>query len=149
MPEYFDKEKLSFKDIIFNTIQDIEKKALIEFRGGQKRTIIHGNWSESYTEPDSRKEFIQGVEFLYDLLHPMIKNKENYPPAYKEYFTTINKECDGADSKIKELLNDLEEQKITKEEYVVQKTRLMRSLFRTLILSLNVTNILKKSGGVG
>jgi len=149
MQEYFKKEKITFKDIIYQTILDIEKKSLIEFRGGQKRTVVHSNWSETTIEPDSRKEYIQSIECLYDLFYATITNEENYPPKYKEYFKTINKDCEEIEKQVDNLLKQFEKKELERDEFVIQRLRLMRKLFRVLMLALNVTNIAKKTGDVG
>ena len=133
MPEYMKKEKRTFMDIVYETIQDIEKKSLIEFRGGQKKTIIHGNLSETIIEPDSRKEVIQAIEFLYDLLYSTINDKESYPPRYKRYFGTIKKETDKIMGESEKILKEFEGEKLDREKYVIQKVRLMKKLFRSLM----------------
>lgn len=141
MPEFIGKEKRTFLDIVFDAIHSIGEKSLVEYRGGQKRTLLHGNWSETIVEPDSRKEAIQSIEFLYDLTYSKFRNEKNFPPAYKEYCKEIGVDSDEIVKKVEELLKKYESNKLTLEEYTTQKLRFMKKLFRILMKGVEYSGI--------
>jgi len=136
MPEYFQKEKIERKDIIIEIIREIGKKALIEFKGGYSKTVIHGDWQEEVYIPDSRKEYIQGIEFLSDMLIPDFD--KDMMDAYKKIEKVID-----------ELLENYEKEKITKEDYVVNKLKQTRILFRELMIFLNRIKFFKHKMVIG
>jgi len=141
MPEYMGKDKRTFIDIVFDAIHSIGEKSLVEYRGGQKRTLLHGNWSETIIEPDSRKEAIQSIEFLYDLTYSKFRNEKNFPPAYKEYCKEIGSDSDKIMKQVGELLNKYEGDKLSLEEYTTKKLRLMKKLFRILMKGVEYSGI--------
>jgi len=143
MPEYFQKEKIERKDIIIEIIREIGKKALIEFKGGYSKTVIHGDWQEEVYIPDSRKEYIQGVEFLSDMLLPDFDKDMN--DAYKKIQDVI----DGALKKYEKEDTADKKDSITKEEYVVIKLKQTRNLFRALMIFLNRIKFFKKKMVIG
>ena len=141
MPNYVEKEKRTFIDIVFDAIHSVGEKSLVEYRGGQKRTLIHGNWSETIIEPDSRKEAIQSIEFLYDLTYSKFRNEKNFPPAYKEYCKEIGNDSDKIIEQVEGLLEKYENDKLGLEEYTTKKLRLMKKLFRILMKGVEYSGI--------
>lgn len=120
----------SFKEIVFTILKKIGEKASIEFKGGGRKTVDHGNWSEVIDVPDSRLEFIQLVEHLSDLLVP------EFSKDTKEKYDAINK-------KVKEQLEKRKEKKISEVEYTLIKLELMRELFRSIMFNLKKGGYMK------
>jgi len=136
MPEYVKKEKIERKDVIIELIRDISKKALTEFKGGYTKTVVHGDWVEEVYIPDSRKEYIQGIEFLTDMLLP------DFDKTMKEKEKDIRKEIEG-------ILKKYEAGEIEQGEYVIEKLKLIRKLFRQLNLFLDRIKFFKRKTVVG
>jgi len=131
MPSYATKEKIEYRDIVIELIREISKKALVEFKGGYWKKEVKGNVLDEIYIPDSRKEYIQGIEFLSDLLLPSFDKKMiNH---YEEIMEEVDK-----------ILKEYEENKLKSEEYVIKKTRLMRRLFQVLMIFLNRIKYFKK-----
>ena len=134
--EFQKKQELDFKTIVFRVIDSLSQKALVEYRGGEKRTIIKGDWSETTITEDSRKCFIQGVEFLSDLLIP------EFDKQTLEKYEDINK-------RLKELLEKINQKEIEKEDYILQKLELMREMLRMIMFRLKTTGYLKRQSVTG
>lgn len=131
MPEYATKEKLTRKDIIIELIREISKKALVEFKGGYTRSVIRGDHVEEVYVPDSRKEYIQGIEFLSDVLLPEFDTK------MKEEYKKINEKING-------FLKEYEDGKIKQIDYVIKKLKIIRTLFQELMIFLERIKFWKK-----
>jgi len=131
MPEYAVKEKIERKDIIIEVIREISKKALVEFKGGHTKTVIKGDWQEEVYVPDSRKEYIQGIEFLSDILLP-------------DFDSIMKKEASDIEEELAELLKQYDENKIDHETYVIKKLKTMRKLFKYLMIFLERIKFFKK-----
>ncbi len=138
MPPFTTKEKVTIKDIVLEHIKAISLKALSEFKGGYWKKEVKGNFVEEVYIPDSRKEYIQGIEFLSDLLLPDFDKKMN----------DKNKEIKEA---VNTLLKNLEdkEKKFDSNDYVIGKLRLMRKLFQQLMIFLKRSKFFKKKIIVG
>jgi len=136
MPQFTPKEKVTIKDIVLEHIKAISLKALSEFKGGYWKKELKGNFVEEVYVPDSRKEYIQGIEFLSDLLLP-------------DFDKTMKDKNKEIKEKIKSLLKDLEDKKIGNNDYVIKKLRLMRNLFQQLMIFLKRSKFFKKKIVVG
>jgi len=106
----FDKNKLSFKDIILLHLKKIGEFSSTEFRGGfwETRTKIVGGLGieDRYYVPDSREVYSNSVEYLADMLSPY----------FDEDMRTAEEE---ANKKIEKVWNDnTVEEKLETEEDV-------------------------------
>ncbi len=141
MPDFTPKPKLEERDIILEMVQEVSKKFLVEFHSGtHKRVIHHGDWHEEITEPDSRREAIQGTELLTSLLRPHFKNKKYEGLKMEEKHTTLLK-------KRKELVAKFEKTKKTsddEDELISNRLLLARDWFGELIMLLHQTNYLRR-----
>lgn len=131
--DFIANQKIDERDIIFEAIRDIKSKYNKEWRGGQKEIHFTANGREEVYIPDSRIEFCQMVEFLFDLLLP--KFDEPMQKAYKEIEPELNKIYD--------------DKKLSSEDFTIHKTRLMRKLFQQLNLLLARTGYLTKKNKTG
>jgi len=136
MVMYTPKERTTIKDIILDHIKEISKKVFNEFKGGYWKKEVKGTFVEEVYVPDSRKEYIQGVEFLSDLLLP------DFDKKMREKNTEIEK-------RIKNSLKELEDTKISRDDYVTQKLRLSRKLFQQLMMFLKRSKFFKKKLIIG
>ncbi len=134
--EFQAREKITERDIILEYIRSIGQKFLVEFKGGYWVEVDHGNWMEKKYIPDSRKEAIQSIEFLSDLLLP------KFDAQMQRDYDEIMKEVD-------KLLSDFEGEKIDHERYIILKMRLMRRLFQKLNLLLQRTQYLQRKAVAG
>ncbi len=108
-----------------------------EFRGGYKKPIINGGLTYEDYVPDSRSEYIQGIESLSDILLPqydddMIKAAE----LYNKEIEKIEKELEGKDVRMGDDNHTM---------LIRKKLKLVRTLFRELNLLLKRTNYLKSA----
>jgi len=131
MPEYSTKEKVEFKDIVIESLRKLSEKAFTEFKGGYWKKEVKGNFVEEVYVSDSRKEYIQGIEFLCDLLLP------RFDEAMTKSYIKITEE-------INKLLKDYETGTIKQEDYVIMKIRLMRKLFQDLMMFTEDIKFFKK-----
>ena len=129
------KYKISFRDIIFNIMQQIGRNANVEFRGGYWEEKPHPNPNVNMTVkvyvPDSREVYSNQVEFLYDLLY----NHFDKPTLKK--LEDIEKEK----GELKEYSDQSE-----KIEYRTKRQRLNRKLFREISIFLAKENYFETSG---
>ena len=121
MASYSQKQKEDYKDVVLGVVKKITEKTSIEFRGGYYEKKLMGNSVEEVYVADTRKEYLQMVEMLSDLLLP------KFDKAMRENYKTINKE-------VVKLLKEFEEDKKTQEEYVIAKLKFMRKLFQKLMI---------------
>lgn len=106
-----------------------------EFRGGYKKAVINGGLTYMDYVPDSRSEYIQGVESLSDILLPQ----------YDEPMTKAAKIYTNDLDKIEKELED-KDVRMGDDNHTVlirKKLKLVRTLFRELNLLLKRTNYLK------
>jgi len=137
MPDYsIDKERLSFEEIILQHITHILEKALIEFKGGYLKREIVGSLVSEVQIPDSRKEVIQGIEFLSDILLP------RFDPIMNKDYEDINIQLDIN-------YKNYNENKISSEDYIVNKLKIMRTLFQKLNLLLGRIGYFKRKMVIG
>ncbi len=133
MAFYTDKKKeISHRQIVFETIKDLQKKAAIEYKSNLKRIVDHGSWSETIFMPDSRKEFIQLCEFLSDLLFP-------------EFDADMEKKYKKIIEKVESNLKEINNKKIIDNAYLNNKLELMREMFRELMTFLKRKDYLKET----
>lgn len=131
MAEFKSKDPLDERGIILEIVQEVSRKFLIEFKGGeQERVIFHGTWMEKVTLPDARQEAIQGVELLTYLLRP------HYNDPKTESLKMWDKDKE-VEKKKKELLDKQEKGELEGEDYTKEKLLLMRDWFGELIMLLN------------
>jgi len=114
-----EKHKKSFRDIALVHLNKILELSCDEFRGGYEEKKIRGNFVEEVYVPDSRKRISQAIEFLSYLLQP-IYNKDT-----EDKSKLIKKE-------VEENLKKFNDNKITKEEFRINKLKLMKELFEQL-----------------
>jgi len=108
-----------------------------EFRGGYKKPVISGGITLMDYIPDSRSEYIQGVESLSDILLPQYD--EIMVAASGKYIKGIDEIEKELESKDVRMGDD------NHSKFVRKKLKLVRELFRELNLLLKRTNYLKSS----
>ena len=124
-------EETTFKSLILNHLQRILELSKQEFRGGQTRTVLHGNWKEITIEPDVRRQMSQAIEFLSFLLQPY-------------YDDEMKKKSDEIEKKRKENIKKYGDGKgkFDRDDFRVQKLSLMKDLFENLCIFLQRVEIL-------
>lgn len=130
MPDY-SKDKITEKDIIIKSIGDIQSKFLQEFRGGYKEKKIIGNNVEEVYVPDTRKEAIQAIEVLRDLLLP--KFDEEMKRVHRLLIKQIKKER-----------KKFQDGEMSRELYITNKLDYMQRIFQQIIIMLDRTKYFKK-----
>ncbi|KKN17793.1 hypothetical protein LCGC14_0962160 [marine sediment metagenome] len=129
------KEKLEFREIVLSHIRKISDITTVEFRGGYDKETVVGNQIVKEYVPDSRKQYIQTVEFLSDILLPYFDKEMN--DSYKKIMGKIKPMTTGI--KAKKKLTDREVR-----NYTLKKLGLCRELFQALSLLLFRTKYLRK-----
>lgn len=132
---YNKKEGTSIREIILEHLKKILEISRCEFRGGYYEEKFTGNVNEKIYVPDSRKQYIQAVESLSDVLLPY-------------YDKDMEERAKAIDIEIEESLNTFEKSKKStgsKEHnvYVITKLKLMRMLFQQINYLLHRNNYLK------
>jgi len=130
------KQKIEFRDLVLEHMRKILEITSIEFRGGFEKEIIIGNQIVKEYIPDSRKQYIQSIESLSDVLLPYFDKK------MKEKYKEITKKIDSLTENMKK-----KEKPTDKEirEYTLTKLELCRKLFQSLNLLLKRNDYLKGS----
>jgi len=130
------KQKIEFRDLVLEHMRKILEITSIEFRGGFEKEIIIGNQIVKEYIPDSRKQYIQSIESLSDVLLPYFDKK------MKEKYKEITKKIDSLIENMKK-----KEKPTDKEirEYTLTKLELCRKLFQSLNLLLKRNDYLKGS----
>ncbi len=132
------KPKLEERDIILELVKEVSKKFLIEFKSGDHKKIVHhGNWHEEITEPDSRKEAIQGVELITSFLRPHFNDKKCKELGMEKKYQALIK-------KRKSLLQKNKDS----DKFIRDKLLLARDWFGELMMLLHKTNYLRKKRGM-
>jgi len=130
------KQKLEFKDLVLQHLKKILEITTSEFKGGYyKESVINNILTKEYI-PDTRKQYIQSIESLSDILLPHFDQKIKEP--YKTISEKIKKLTEGMKKKKK--LTDLEIR-----DYTLDKLEFCRELFRELNLLLKRKDYLKGS----
>jgi len=134
MAEYHTKKKgISFQGIIWKTLESLKEKSSNEYRTPEKKMIIHSNWTESVLEGNSRKESIQLIEFLIDIL-------------YQEFDKgTINK-YDKIIEEINAQKNLSNAGKLDLDDYIIFKLEKMREILRLIMHRIKDRDYLKGLG---
>ena len=130
-------EGLTFRTIVLNQVQRIASVGSKEFRGGywqKKYKMVSGlKVDEEYYVPDSRKEYANSINMLYDLMIPK--------------FDKIMMEDD---KKIKEELEVLVEKakstKMNSDDFANKEVRIYRKLWQALSNLLNRLDYLQSYG---
>jgi len=134
--KFYKKDKgTTFQEIIWKTLEAIREKSSLEYRTPQEKMVLHSNWSEKIIEGDSRKESIQLIEFLSDIL--IQEFDEDTLNEYNRIMKIISEMRKKTD--LKEMDN---------EDYVVEKLFLMRELFRKIMFLLKEKEYFKGFGGM-
>jgi len=130
------KQKIEFRDLVLEHMRKILEITSTEFRGGFEKEIIIGNQIVKEYIPDSRKQYIQSIESLSDVLLPYFDKK------MKEKYKEITKKIDSLIENMKK-----KEKPTDKEirEYTLTKLELCRKLFQSLNLLLKRNDYLKGS----
>ena len=68
------EQQLTIKVIALRQIQKIVNAGSVEFVGGYKKKIIHGDYIFEEYVPDTREVYINSILMLRDLLHPYFDN---------------------------------------------------------------------------
>lgn len=128
-------EKIEFRDIVLEHLKKILELTRLEFRGGyiQKKNV-GGIVEETYI-PDTRKQYIQAIESLSDILLGFFDK-------------TMNDKNKDLNEKMKEQLKKFKDSKkeigsVEHNEYMIEKLILSRSLFQELNLLLHRKDYLK------
>jgi len=129
------KEKTEFRDIVLEHLKKILEITRQEFRGGYIQKKVVGGIVEEIYIPDTRKQYIQSIESLSDILLGFFDNK------MKEKSKSLIK-------KTKEELKNFEDsgKEIGSEEhnkYIIKKLKFMREVFKELNLLLHRKDYLK------
>ena len=114
---YYTKQKntVTIKSIVLDTFKDIETLLSQELRGGFTNRKYNGNSFEDVYIPDTRKVYIQKIEFLIALLYPHFDDDiNNKYTATKKQLTKLYAES-KANSNF--------------ENYITEKLELMREMF--------------------
>lgn len=134
----YQKDERSFRSLIMDLLEAIIKISSQEYRGGYWTEKIVGQSIERTYVSDTRKQYIQSVQTLKDLLLPHFK-KEKIVPIYEK----IQKQY--------ELLEDEKIDKVQKGDqnydavlYSIKQLKLMQQLFRELNNLLHNSQYLKK-----
>lgn len=124
----FNKEQLTFKDIVLQHLKKIGAFASVELRGGYFQDRIKNMGGASLTErtyiPDSREVYSNAVNYLSDILFPhfdeeMRKQEEEHNKKLKEV--------------LKKIWDDEEnEREAKRQKYREKKAENRRKLFRDL-----------------
>lgn len=130
------ESEITHKQIVFETIKDLERKAAIEYKSNLKKEVDMGNRIQIIDLPDSRKEFIQLVEFLSDLLFA------EFDVGTKKIYEGIMKEVEESAKKFNEEQNSTQSQRTI---YANNKLEIMRKLFRAIMCFLKKNDYLKSS----
>ena len=108
--------KVTEKDLVMTHLREILTITRKEFRPAYSVVTENGGIRQETIADDNRKAYIQAVESLSDILAP--------------YYDDKTKEVEAAI--LKELDELREKSEGESEEYIKQKFRLMRKLFRQL-----------------
>ncbi len=133
MPEYATKDKISFKEFVLFCLKEIFNLSCKEFRGGYWIEKEGKAGIEKIYIPDSRKCYCQAIENFAMILSAHFDKLGNLKKEYNEII-----------GKVDELIKQLDENKIDREEFIVKKLRLMKKLFgrlNFLLKELKITSI--------
>lgn len=108
------QKKVGMMEVIMQHLIKIGEISRQEFRSSYTNTIEQNGIKQEIIIPDNRKQYIQAIEFLSDLLFPY------YDADMVELENNMLEEI----GKLKSEKND--------EDYIIGKFHLMRSLFRKL-----------------
>jgi len=144
----YNKNSISFKDIILLHLKKIGEYASVEFRGGyweKKTRIVSGQiLEERIYVPDSREIYSNAVEYLYDMLYPyfdeeMSKAGEKAEKETKEAFNdnTVEVEPEREDQNPNEarkyrIFDNVQDRKSFRSERRITNRKLFRELCRFL-----------------
>ena len=139
--EDFSQEKEKLKDIVLQHLKRILELSTQEFAGGYEKEVLIDNRLSTVYVPDSRKQYIQSVESLSDVLLPFFDNEIKKPSD------EINKRLEELDKKMKEKEEGLIKKGMDLNDRDVRyhnknKLKICRELFRELNLLLERGNLL-------
>ena len=122
-----EKEKLTFRQIVLNQLSRLTTKMTVEWTGGYWNTrerAMGGTFTtDRYYVPDTREEFINGVNCLHDILISYFDKKMNKDAEdFKKEVQEFNEE----------IYPKVEKEELTKDQYKNRKAELYRILFRAL-----------------
>ena len=138
MADFYTKQddSITHSAIVHELLKKIVTElAVKEFRGGYNKPVMSNGITYMDYIPDSRSEFIQGVESLSDILLPQYDGEME--TAAKKYYTEVNvieKELENKDVRMGDDNHNT---------LIRKKLKLVRQLFRNLNLLLKRTNYLK------
>jgi len=140
----FDKNKLTFKDIILLHLKKIGDYASVEFRGGywEVRSKVIGGMGieDKHYIPDTREVYTNSINYLADTLYPYFDEemKKAFEKAEKETEkayndNTVEVEPDREDQNPEEAKKYRKFKNLSdKRSYRSEKTEINRKLFRAL-----------------
>jgi len=146
----FNKDKLTFKDIILQHLKKISQFASVEFRGGYWEIkevpfssgsgVVHSISNKVYV-PDSREVYSNAVECLADMLYPYFdeemkkaeqKCKKELEEAYNSNTILVEPErADEDEEQEKAYIRKFKNQS-DKLSYRSERVKINRKLFRAL-----------------
>lgn len=131
-------ESITHSSIVHELLKKIATELGVkEFRGGYKKPVLNGGVTYMDYVPDSRAEYIQGVESLSDILLPQYDDDMNTAAKeYKKSIEDVEKELEGKDVRMGDDNHAM---------LIRKKLKLVRTLFRELNLLLKRTNYLKQA----
>lgn len=135
------EQKLSFREIVLGHLKKILELSCNEFRGGfYTTTHSRGTSSEEYV-PDSRKQYIQAIESLHDVLIP------HFDKEMGEKSKEHNEEVKEKLKEAKESFNKMDEYKQPQwgNYWSAIKIDFVRGLFQELNYLLKRIDYLKKA----
>lgn len=132
------KDSITHSSIVHELLKKIVTElGTREFRGGYKKPVLNGGATYMDYVPDSRSEYIQGVESLSDILLPQYdEGMDKAAKQYEKSIEEIEKELEGKDVRMGDDNHAM---------LIRKKLKLVRTLFRELNLLLKRTNYLKQA----
>lgn len=133
----FNKDKITFKDIILLHLKKIGEYASVEYRGGywETKTKMSGGLSieERYYIPDTREVYSNSINYLADMLFPY------FDAEMKKAFDKADKETEDAFRDTSVIVEPDKEDDNPKEEkeYRSFKDIESRTSFRSIRVNIN------------
>lgn len=132
-------ESFDFRMIVLQTIRDVERKVSSEFREGYTQETKTSAGTRIAYVPDNRQEYIQLIEFLYDLIYPYYTSDELKP--IREIEEEIGEKKKELFPEGKYLSDGIEY-----KEYIIFYLQKMREMFREISKLLKENNYFAEGG---
>lgn len=134
------KEGMTYQQIVLYQVSRITKKASTEWKGGYYNYVPHPNPNRNSAMqiyvPDSRKEFINAVQCLADMLFPYYDKQAE--KEVKEFFENVDEDLEKLKNKLKD-----ENDTFNKFDYWDERAEYYRKLLKPLLTLLRRMNFLE------